>query len=130
MNRNSKHYKELDTLIMEEGLMIVRPKNLYVHLAYINKDREVFLKDSNNLTNAEISYINDLAKNTPNPSLIDLNKGEAVVRHLEYHKEFTSAGFSGVLSNGNVVDRRIYPNAIPMQRNSMLGIPDAKINLE
>lgn len=40
--------------------------------------------------------------------------------------EMTKAGFAGCLPDGRIVDRRIHPTAIPMQENSMLGIPAPK----
>lgn len=36
------------------------------------------------------------------------------------------SGYAGCLPNGNIVDRRIYPEAIPVQENSLLGIPKPK----
>lgn len=35
-------------------------------------------------------------------------------------------GFGGVLPNGNIVDRRERPEAMPLQENSLLGIPKPK----
>lgn len=40
--------------------------------------------------------------------------------------EVTRAGYGGVLPNGNVVDRREHPDAIPLQRNPSMGIPEPK----
>lgn len=37
--------------------------------------------------------------------------------------ELSKSGYAGVLSTGQIVDRREFPNAIPMQENSMFGIP-------
>lgn len=36
------------------------------------------------------------------------------------------SGYAGCLPNGNIVDRRFYPEALPVQKNSMLGIPQPK----
>lgn len=40
--------------------------------------------------------------------------------------EINQSGYAGVLSNGNIVDRRIYPHAIPIQKNSLFNIPEPK----
>lgn len=37
------------------------------------------------------------------------------------------SGYAGIMpDNGRIVDRRIYPEAIPVQENSMMGIPPPK----
>jgi len=41
-------------------------------------------------------------------------------------REVVKAGFGGCLSNGNIVDRREHPEAIPIQQNSLLGVPKPK----
>jgi hypothetical protein len=41
-------------------------------------------------------------------------------------QEIVKSGFAGVLPNGNIVDRREFPTAIPIQRNSLLGVPEPK----
>ena len=122
-------YCILIILILEEGLMIVKSGDQERHLAYITHDREVCFKDESNLTNAEREYIKDFAKHTPHNSLTPVDKKTAMLGHIKYHKQFTQAGFSGVLSNGNIVDRRIFPDCIPMQKNEAFGIPQPKINL-
>lgn len=40
--------------------------------------------------------------------------------------EITASGYAGILSNGNIVDRRDYPSAIPIPENKMMGIPKPK----
>lgn len=40
--------------------------------------------------------------------------------------EINKSGYAGILSNGNIVDRRKYPKAIPVQENRLLGIPKPK----
>lgn len=40
--------------------------------------------------------------------------------------EINKSGWAGVLSNGNIVDRRKFPMAISVQKNSLLGIPEPK----
>ncbi|HJV19303.1 MAG TPA: hypothetical protein VJ499_04915 [Flavisolibacter sp.] len=44
---------------------------------------------------------------------------------IEIH-EINQSGYAGCLPNGNIVDRRKYPNAVPIQKNSLLGIPEPK----
>ncbi len=40
--------------------------------------------------------------------------------------ELIRSGYAGVLPNGNIVDRREHPNAVPMAANSMMGVPEPK----
>lgn len=40
--------------------------------------------------------------------------------------EINDSGYAGILSNGNIVDRREHPEAIPVPENKMLGIPKSK----
>lgn len=42
------------------------------------------------------------------------------------HMEVKEAGYAGMLPNGNLVDRRKHPEAIPLQKNTLLGIPEPK----
>ena len=53
--------------------------------------------------------------------LIDAGR-EDLVKAFEVSK----SGFAGVLPNGNIVDRREHPEAIPVQENSMFGVPKPK----
>ena len=53
--------------------------------------------------------------------LIELGREDLVKIH-----EFTQAGYGGVIPNGNIVDRREFPEAIPLQKNSLLNIPAPK----
>lgn len=48
---------------------------------------------------------------------------KAVLKDLEQHEKVKKEGFAGILPGGHIVDRRIHPEAIPMQENKMLGIP-------
>lgn len=40
--------------------------------------------------------------------------------------EVIKNGFAGVVENGMIVDRRERPDAIPIQKNDMLGAPEPK----
>ena len=40
--------------------------------------------------------------------------------------EISQSGYAGVLSTGKIVDRRERPEAIPMQKNKMFGVPKSK----
>ena len=51
-----------------------------------------------------------------------MNKEERI-KALTATAELVKSGFAGVLGNGNIVDRRRYPHAIPMQENKMMGVP-------
>jgi len=44
----------------------------------------------------------------------------------EKHLRVKAAGFAGVTKTGMLVDRRDHPDAIPVQRNTLLGVPEAK----
>lgn len=37
--------------------------------------------------------------------------------------EISKSGYGGVLSNGNIVDRREHPEAVPIEENQMFGVP-------
>ena len=41
--------------------------------------------------------------------------------------ELVQSGYAGILPNGNIVDCREYAEAIPMKKNSLLGIPKSKV---
>ena len=45
-----------------------------------------------------------------------------VAELLKVH-EIVKSGWAGVLSNGNIVDRREHPEAIPIQKNTLMGTP-------
>ena len=40
--------------------------------------------------------------------------------------EINQSGFAGMNASGNIVDRRKFPNAVPVQENKLLGIPKPK----
>lgn len=46
------------------------------------------------------------------------------IERLKKQIEISKSGYGGILSNGQIVDRRTYPEATPMQKNSMFGIPE------
>ncbi len=43
---------------------------------------------------------------------------------VEEHLAIKALGFAGVLATGTMVDRREHPDAIPLQRNATLDIPE------
>lgn len=51
---------------------------------------------------------------------------QAKVDALWKIRGITSDGYSGVMPNGNIVDRREHPEAIPIPKNSLLGVPKPK----
>ena len=53
-------------------------------------------------------------------------KDQPKVDALMKVREIVNQGFGGVLSNGNIVDRREHPEAIPIQENALLGVPKPK----
>ena len=40
--------------------------------------------------------------------------------------EIIQSGYAGILSSGNIVDRRQFPDAFPVSKNSLLNIPEPK----
>ncbi len=38
----------------------------------------------------------------------------------------TLSGYGGMLPNGNLVDRRKFPYALPLKANTLLGVPESK----
>lgn len=37
-----------------------------------------------------------------------------------------ASGWAGMLHNGNIVDRRYFPEAIPIQKNSLFGVEEPR----
>lgn len=46
--------------------------------------------------------------------------------HALWFDLLNASGFAGCLPNGNIVDRRYFPEAIPVQKNSMFGVSEPK----
>jgi hypothetical protein len=74
-------------------------------------------------------------KPTPDDRIKELAKAGALVAaeidrliRAEYVViiDINKSGYAGVLPNGNIVDRRKHPEAIPVQRNPLFGTPDPK----
>lgn len=40
--------------------------------------------------------------------------------------ELTKSGYAGVMPNGNIVDRREFPEAVAIQENKLFGTPKPK----
>ena len=53
--------------------------------------------------------------------LIDAGRKDLVEIH-----EINLSGYAGINPNGNIVDRREFPNAVPVQKNKMFNIPEPK----
>ena len=51
---------------------------------------------------------------------------DAEARKAEFLKlrEIIQSGYAGTLSNGHIVDRREHPEAVPIQTNALLGVPE------
>ena len=47
-------------------------------------------------------------------------------KEIEATITLMKSGYGGILSNGNIVDRRDHPEAIPFQENSLFGNPKPK----
>lgn len=48
------------------------------------------------------------------------------LKALLFVNEIIKSGYAGVMPNGNIVDRREHPNAIPLQKNSIFNTPELK----
>lgn len=46
--------------------------------------------------------------------------------HPLWMELLNASGWAGCLPNGNIVDRRYFPEALPIQENSMFGIAKPK----
>jgi hypothetical protein len=46
--------------------------------------------------------------------------------HILYMDLLNASGWAGVLPDGNLVDRRYYPDALPVQKNSMFGVAEPR----
>ncbi len=55
-----------------------------------------------------------------------MRENEERLKELRASLELTKTGYAGIDRNGNKVDRREFPDAVPMQKNDMLGIPEPK----
>ena len=40
--------------------------------------------------------------------------------------ELSKSGYAGVNQNGTIVDRREFPDAIPVRENKLFGVPEPK----
>lgn len=49
---------------------------------------------------------------------------QARIELLRKGIEISKSGYGGVDRNGNVVDRREHPSAVPIQKNSIFGTPE------
>ena len=45
---------------------------------------------------------------------------------LKKIQQVIAEGYAGVMPNGNIVDRREHPSAIPIPKNNLLGAPEPK----
>lgn len=52
----------------------------------------------------------------------DTTEVEALMGRVALSK----TGYAGILGDGSIVDRRKFPNAVPVQKNPMMGIPAPK----
>lgn len=53
------------------------------------------------------------------------NRMTALSENLDTH-DLIKSGYAGTLSNGNIVDRRLHPEAFILPENSYMGIPKPK----
>lgn len=48
------------------------------------------------------------------------------IKKLMASLELTKTGYAGIDKNGNKVDRREHPEAVPLMKSTPLGIPEPK----
>lgn len=51
---------------------------------------------------------------------------KALLDNFEERLVWKNKGYAGILPNGNIVDRRKHPEAIPVQKNELLGFGEPK----
>lgn len=51
---------------------------------------------------------------------------EEKLKELRKIIKLNKTGYAGVMPNGNIVDRREHPEAIPVQKNDMFGVVEPK----
>lgn len=56
----------------------------------------------------------------------DLTENSSVKEKVGWIQGLNESGFAGILSNGNIVDRREFIEAVPIQENRMFGIVKPK----
>lgn len=56
---------------------------------------------------------------------IEMSK-EQTEKTAKEMQELNASGYAGILPTGEIVDRRKFPKAIPIQKNSMLGVNEPK----
>jgi hypothetical protein len=56
----------------------------------------------------------------------DLTKDSTIEERVNWIQGLNSSGYAGMKSNGNIVDRREFPDAVEIQANKMLGIVEPK----
>lgn len=96
---------------LEEQLKILEDKNLVI-LSEINI-QEIYRY---HLNIRKIINMKDESK----------EQKEARLKLLMEGLELTKSGYAGIDKNGNKVDRRKFPDAVPLQYNPSLGIPHPK----
>lgn len=72
------------------------------------------------MTNSK-KHINSLAS-----KLREMNVPEEKIAEIVAHEELKASGYMGVTRYGRQVDRRDFPDAIPIQANRLLGFPKPK----
>jgi len=48
------------------------------------------------------------------------------IKSLMQIMEVIKSGYAGIMPNGNIVDRREFPKAVPIAKNSMFNTPEPK----
>jgi hypothetical protein len=48
------------------------------------------------------------------------------LKETEKIQAIIASGYAGILPNGNIVDRREYPDAVTVQKNTLLDVPEPK----
>lgn len=74
--------------------------------------------------NMEGNGLSDPSRNL----LIEMDRDDQA-QFREELLEAISLGFGGVIEGGQIVDRRLFPHAIPLQQNKLMKVPEP-INME
>lgn len=58
--------------------------------------------------------------------LTEEERKKLLLEEFDAYQKIKAEGYAGILPNGNLVDRRDHPNALPIPENPYLGIPKPK----
>ena len=129
MNKNDKDYCIFLTYHNGNGLTVYRRGESEDIVAHITPMRELKVSKGKELKPWELEYliIESLTDDrqvsvTQEQKVFKTPPATRVLINTHYIMMVSKSGYLGTLPNGYLVDRRIYPNATEVQKNSMFGI--------